>query len=158
MTSYLLPMNAPIEPPELTSEMTHKSTEPIEHITWNGQFIATILRHDFRPDKTTFITPDAYYQQTGLVVYPAGGVIKRHLHLPLQRHLIGTPETILVRAGTVEVDLFGLDRTPLGTWVLGEGDLIILAGGGHGFRCREDTILLEVKQGPYTGLKEKEFF
>ena len=68
------------------------------------------------------------------------------------------PLTNLVRAGTVEVDLFGLDRTPLGTWVLGEGDLIILAGGGHGFRCREDTILLEVKQGPYTGLKEKEFF
>ena len=151
-------MNAPIEPPGLTSDTTHKSTEPIEHITWNGQFIATILRRDFRPGKTTFITPDAYYQQTGLVVYPAGGVIKRHLHLPLQRHLIGTPETILVSAGTVEVDLFGLDRTPLGTWVLEEGDLIILAGGGHGFRCIDDTILLEVKQGPYTGLKEKEFF
>ena len=70
-------MNAPIEPPGLTSDTTHKSTEPIEHITWNGQFIATILRRDFRPGKTTFITPDAYYQQTGLVVYPAGGVIKR---------------------------------------------------------------------------------
>ena len=52
-------MNAPIEPPGLTSDTTHKSTEPIEHITWNGQFIATILRRDFRPGKTTFITPDA---------------------------------------------------------------------------------------------------
>jgi hypothetical protein len=151
-------MNAPTELPEPTFNMTHESTEPIEHVTWNGQFIATILRQDFRPDQTTFITPDAYYQQTGLVVYPAGGVIKRHLHLPLQRHLIGTPEAILVRVGSVEVDLVGLDRTPLGTWVLKQGDLIILAGGGHGFRCLENTILLEVKQGPYTGLKEKEFF
>lgn len=151
-------MNAPTESHDLAAKMTLDSTEPIEHVTWNGQFIATILRRDFRPEKTTFVTPDAYYQQTGLVVYPAGGVISRHVHLPLQRHLIGTPETILVRAGKVEVELFGLDRTPLGTWVLKEGDLIILAGGGHGFRCLEDTILLEVKQGPYTGLKEKEFF
>lgn len=151
-------MNATLESPELASDMVHPSSDPIEHITWNGQFIATILRRDFRPEQTTFITPDGYYQQTGLVVYPAGGVIKRHVHLPLQRHLVGTPETILVRAGKVEVDLFGLDRTPLGTWVLEAGDLIILAGGGHGFRCLENTILLEVKQGPYTGLKEKEFF
>ena len=151
-------MNAPTESHELAANVTLDSTEPIEHVTWNGQFIATILRRDFRPEKTTFVTPDAYYQQKGLVVYPAGGVITRHVHLPLQRHLIGTPETILVRAGKVEVDLFGLDRTPLGTWVLKQGDLIILAGGGHGFRCLEDTILLEVKQGPYTGLKEKEFF
>ena len=51
-------MNAQTEPPEFTSDMTHESTEPIEHVTWNGQFIATILRQDFRPDKTTFITPD----------------------------------------------------------------------------------------------------
>lgn len=151
-------MNALLDPPELTADVIHDSTEPIEHVTWHGQFIATILRHDFRPRKTTFVTPDAYYQQTGLVVYPAGGVIKRHVHLPLQRHLVGTPEAILVREGTVEVDLYALDREPLGTWVLEKGDLIILAGGGHGFRCLEDTILLEVKQGPYTGLKEKELF
>lgn len=58
MTSYLLPMNAPTEPHGPTFNMTHESTEPIEHVTWNGQFIATILRQDFRPDKTTFITPD----------------------------------------------------------------------------------------------------
>ena len=146
-------MNVPLEAPAI-----HESTEPIEQITWHGQFIATIIRHDFHPQKTTFVTPDAYYQQTGLVVYPAGGVIKRHVHLPLQRHLIGTPETILVRKGAVEVDLYALDREPLGTWVLEEGDLIVLAGGGHGFRCLQDTILLEVKQGPYTGLKEKEMF
>lgn len=151
-------MNAPPEQPPHPPEMSPVSTQPIEHVTWHGQFIATILRHNFRPTKTTFVTPDAYYQQTGLVVYPAGGIIKRHLHLPLQRHLIGTPEAILVREGCVEVQLYALDRTPLGTWVLEQGDLIVLAGGGHGFRCREDTILLEVKQGPYTGLQEKELF
>jgi hypothetical protein len=35
---------------------------------------------------------------------------------------------------------------------------VIFVDGGHGFRILEDTVLLEVKQGPYTGLEEKEFF
>lgn len=104
------------------------------------------------------MTPDAYYQQVGLVVYPNGGIIKRHQHLPLQRHLVGTPEVVMVRQGRVEVDLYALDKSLLGTWTLEKGDLIALAGGGHGFRCLEDTILLEIKQGPYTGLQEKELF
>jgi hypothetical protein len=38
------------------------------------------------------------------------------------------------------------------------GDIILLVAGGHGFRCLEDTVLLEIKQGPYTGLVEKEAF
>ena len=33
-----------------------------------------------------------------------------------------------------------------------------MTGGGHGFCMLEDTVLLEIKQGPYTGLEEKEHF
>ncbi|MFQ3574330.1 MAG: hypothetical protein SNJ53_06830 [Thermodesulfovibrionales bacterium] len=130
----------------------------IEHIVWHDQHIATIIRADYLPDKTTFITPDGYYQQTGFVVYPKGGVIKRHLHLPLQRHLVGTQEALIVKRGKVEIDLYAMDKSALGTWTLNEGDIILLVSGGHGIRCLEDTVLLEIKQGPYTGLKEKEHF
>lgn len=51
-----------------------------------------------------------------------------------------------------------MDKSPLGTWVLEEGDMIQLVSGGHCFKCLEDTIFLEIKQGPYTGLVEKERF
>jgi hypothetical protein len=34
-------------------------------------------------------------------------------------------------------------------------DLKLMVGGGHGFRMLEDTVLLEFKQGPQTGLDEK---
>lgn len=130
----------------------------IEHITWHSQHVATIIRTNFLPTKTTFVTPDDYYQQAGFVVYPRGGAVQRHVHLPLQRHLVGTPETLLVRQGKVEADLYAIDKSFLGTWILNEGDLLLLVGGGHGFRFLEDTVLLEIKQGPYTGLKEKEQF
>ncbi len=39
-----------------------------------------------------------------------------------------------------------------------QGDAVILRGGAHGLRFSEDTVLLEVKQGPYHGTEEKEKF
>jgi hypothetical protein len=133
-------------------------TSPIEHITWNDQHIATIIRRDYMPDTTTFISPDSYYQQAGFVVYPKGGEVARHSHLPLQRHLIGTPETLIIRKGQAEVELYALDKSFLGTWILDEGDIILLVAGGHFLRCLQDTVFFELKQGPYTGLTEKERF
>lgn len=130
----------------------------VEHITWHDQRIATIIRKDYMPDSTTFISPDSYYQQLGFVVYQTGGEVVRHSHLPLQRHLVGTPETLLIRKGKAEVELYALDKSQLGSWILEEGDMIQLVSGGHRFKCLADTVFLEIKQGPYTGLVEKEQF
>ena len=138
--------------------MNTLSSNVIEHITWDDQHIATIIRRDYMPDTTTFISPDSYYQQAGFVVYPKGGEVARHSHLPLQRHLIGTPETLIIRKGKAEVELYALDKSLLGVWTLDEGDIILLVAGGHFPRCLEDTVFFELKQGPYTGLVEKEPF
>lgn len=138
--------------------MTPQPHPMVDHILWNDQCIATIIRRDYMPEETTFVSPDSYYQQLGFVVYPKDGVVARHSHLPLQRHLVGTPETLLIRKGRAEVELYGMDKSLLGTWVLEEGDMIQLVGGGHCFRCLLDTIFVEIKQGPYTGLMEKERF
>ena len=140
------------------SQLPSDQPQRIEHILWNDQHIATIIRHDYIPSETTFISPESYYQQLGFVVYPQNGVVPRHLHLPLQRHLIGTSETLLIRKGAAEVDLYAMDKSPLGTWKLEEGDIIQLVAGGHCFKCLEETVFLEIKQGPYTGMVEKERF
>lgn len=134
------------------------NTSLVEDVTWHDQHIATIIRRGYMPNTTTFISPDSYYQQLGFVVYPAGGEVVRHSHLPLQRHLVGTPETLLVRKGCADVELYALDKSLLGRWTLEEGDMIQLVSGGHCFKCLKDTIFLEIKQGPYTGLVEKEHF
>lgn len=137
----------------------HSSDElPVEHVMWNGQHIATIIRARFLPNSTTFVTPDGFYQQAGFVVYPKDGEIKRHMHVALQRHLVGTPETLIVRKGKLYADLYGFDKDLVKSVLLNEGDIILLIGGGHGFRCIEDTVLFELKQGPFTGLREKEIF
>ena len=132
--------------------------EHIEHIAWNGKPLAYIIRAEMNPQKTTFLTPPEFKQQVGFVVYPAGGEIQRHVHRPLERHLVGTSEVLIVRRGRCEIDIYNDERELVATRELGQGDIMLMVGGGHGFRMLEDTVFLEVKQGPYTGLDEKERF
>lgn len=132
--------------------------EHIEHICWQDKPLAYIIRAELMPDKTTFLTPSEFKQQVGFVVYPEGGEIVRHVHLPLERHLVGTSEVLVVRKGRAEVDIYNDDRELITTVELRLGDIMLMVGGGHGFRMLEDTVFLEVKQGPYTGIDEKERF
>jgi mannose-6-phosphate isomerase-like protein (cupin superfamily) len=130
----------------------------IEHITDHEQVLCCIIRSDFIPDQTTFLTPPEYKQQVGYIVYPTGGEVARHVHRPLERHLVGTSEVLIVKQGRCLVDIYNDERELVATRELGPGDLMLMVGGGHGFRMLEDTVLLEVKQGPYTGVDEKERF
>ena len=130
----------------------------VEHITSDGRSLAYIIRGEINPSKTTFLTPPDLKQQVGFVVYPAGGEVRRHVHLALERHLVGTSEVIIVRRGRCEIDIYNDDRQLVATREIRAGDIMLMTGGGHGFRMHEDTVLLEVKQGPYTGIDEKELF
>lgn len=133
-------------------------TEGIEWFKEGETVLALIVRASVMPAQTTFFTPDSFYQQAGFVVYPAGGTIHAHDHKPIQRHLVGTAETLLIRKGKAVAHIYDSHRNPVGDTVLETGDMIMLVSGGHGFTLLEDTVFLEIKQGPYTGLVEKERF
>jgi hypothetical protein len=132
--------------------------ELIEKIIWQDIPLAYIIRSEMNPTETTFLTPPEFKQQVGYVVYPAGGKIQRHVHRPLERHLVGTSEVLIVRRGRCEIDIYNNERELVATRQLRQGDIMLMVDGGHGFRMLEDTVFLEVKQGPYTGVDEKERF
>ncbi len=127
-------------------------------IEWGGRPLASIIRHDQAPGRTEFLTPPDLNQQVGFIVYPKGGVVKRHLHRPVERRLVGNSEVLLVRSGHCELEIYNGQHELVATRELHAGDLVLLMGGGHGFRMLEDTVLLEVKLGPYAGPEEKELF
>jgi len=123
----------------------------IETIAQDGVVLAYLARGGTPPTRTTFLTPDDCNLQVGHVVYPAGGEIARHMHLPLERQLVGTTEVLVIQQGRCEVEIYSEDRRVVATRELGVGDILIAVAGGHGFRVLEDTVMLEVKQGPYPG-------
>ncbi|HEX8968213.1 MAG TPA: hypothetical protein VF937_10050 [Chloroflexota bacterium] len=130
----------------------------IQTIASGGVVLAYLARAGTPPDQTTFLTPDDCNLQVGHVVYAAGGEIVRHMHMPIERHLVGTTEVLIVERGRCRVDIYAPDRQLVETHDLQAGDILIAVGGGHGFHVLEDTVLLEIKQGPYPGGAEKERF
>ncbi|OHB70887.1 MAG: hypothetical protein A2W23_09605 [Planctomycetes bacterium RBG_16_43_13] len=130
----------------------------IEWIKDGEDVLAIIISADYKPDKTDFITPLDYKQQLGFIVYQGGQAIVPHCHIPMNRSLVGTSEVLFLRSGKAEVDLYTEEKKLHATRVLNQGDMILLVSGGHGFRMQEDTIMVEVKQGPYIGIEEKERF
>jgi hypothetical protein len=130
----------------------------IESITHGGSLLASIISAGAAPAETTFLTQPQSQQQVGFVVYPAGGAVPRHTHRPVERYLVGTSEVLVVRKGACEIDVYNDEHQLVASRILRPGAVVLLVGGGHGLRMYEDTVLLEIKQGPYTGPDEKVLF
>ena len=76
----------------------------------------------------------------------------------IERHSVGTSEVLVIKSGRCLIDIYDDGQQLIATRELCVGDVVLMVAGGHGFRMVEDTVLLEIKQGPYTGLDEKERF
>jgi mannose-6-phosphate isomerase-like protein (cupin superfamily) len=135
-----------------------ESRDIIEPVAAKGKTYCYIVRASYNPVKTTFVTPNSAIQQLGFVVRQKGETINRHAHRQVQRTITGTPEVLIVRSGRCLVDIYSEAKVTLSTHELTAGDVIVLVAGGHGFRMVEDTVLMEVKQGPYVGFDDKELF
>ena len=140
------------------STLTIEKKALMEVIEHEGVTLAYIIRADTMPDKTSFLTPDDYKQQLGFIVYPKDGQIIRHIHKPMERNLIGMSEVLFVKKGLLEADFYTQEKEYVDTRKLYQGDIALLVNGGHGFRCLEETVLVEIKQGPFIGAEEKERF
>lgn len=124
--------------------------ETIEKIYHNDKLLAFIVRRDCVPQNgIEFLTDNSAVQQAGIMKYPSGHIIKNHIHKPIERTVYGTPEAVFVRSGKVEAGLFDENKELAATKVLEAGDIIFLVSGGHGFKLLEESVLLEIKQGPY---------
>ena len=134
------------------------SISPFEIISDGPVPLAYIVDPAWMPEKTTFMTPGELPLQMGMIVYASGSAIEPHVHLPIMREVHGTTECIIVREGRCHIDIYSSERTFIATRELAKGTIVLLLGGGHGFRMEEDTVLFEVKQGPYAGDADKARF
>jgi hypothetical protein len=130
----------------------------IEYIKSDSQIIAIIIRASFREPGIHFFTPSEFSQQIAFMWHPTGKTIAPHVHNPQPKHIQLTQEVLLIRKGCVRVDFYDDDRCYLHSRILRDGDMILLAAGGHGFEILAETEMFEVKQGPYSGDADKTRF
>ncbi len=132
--------------------------EFIEKIQADDKPIAIIVRAGFNQPGVNFFSPFEFSQQLGLLVHPSGHEVKPHVHNLIARDVRVTQEVLYVIYGKIEISLYRENKEFLLSRILNQGDTVLLAYGGHGIKILEPSKLLEVKQGPYAGMEDKEFF
>jgi hypothetical protein len=130
----------------------------VEYITFGSETMAIILYANFKKNGIHFLTPDNFSQQLGYMNHPAGYLIDPHFHNLVPREVKYTNEVLYIKSGKLRVDFYDLNNSFLESRVLNKGDVLLLASGGHGFCMLEDSEIVEIKQGPYTGDGDKTRF
>lgn len=127
----------------------------IEKIIRHGQTLSIIIRASFKKEGIKFFTSDDYSQQLGYMNRPKGYVISPHRHNLVPREVSLTQEVLFIKSGKVRVDFYDNEQNYIESTILYPGDVILLADGGHGFEMLEPSEMIEVKQGPYCGERDK---
>ena len=127
----------------------------IENITNNGKLLSVIIRASYKSDGIEFFTPDDFSQQLAYMNRAKDYVIPPHVHNSVQRDVHFTQEVLVIKSGKVRVDYYDDSMKYIESRILHQGDVVLLAYGGHGFQMLEDSEMIEVKQGPYAGENDK---
>lgn len=131
----------------------------IEKIEDNlNNLLCVIIRHNYKKEGIEFFTPGDFSQQLGYMNRPEGYVIPPHRHTIAERKVALTQEVLYIKSGKVRVDFYTNEEKYIQSTILRQGDVILLASGGHGFEMLEQTEMIEVKQGPYLEKDDKERF
>ncbi len=138
--------------------MNSNENNPLVYIKYNDCILAIILKSTFFNNGISFFTPDDFSQQLGYMNRPAGYKIDPHVHNHVERKVTLTQEVLFIRSGKIRVDFFSDEKEYLQSSILTQGDVILLAAGGHGFEIIDNAEIIEVKQGPYCGDADKTRF
>jgi hypothetical protein len=130
----------------------------IQRIVHGEQLLALIVRDPFQQHGVNFVTPDSFSQQLAFMRHGVGKMIPPHVHNEVHREVELTLEVLVIIKGKVRVDFYGFQREYVESRIVVGGDVILLAAGGHGFEILEETEMIEVKQGPYSGDRDKTVF
>jgi mannose-6-phosphate isomerase-like protein (cupin superfamily) len=127
----------------------------IEEIKFNNELWAIIVRDSFDKSGISFFTDNESSQQLAFMKHPEGKVIQPHIHNPVPRAVDYTQEVLIIKSGKLRVDFYDHEKVKFDSRILVKGDVILLSKGGHGFEVLEDITMIEVKQGPYMGDRDK---
>jgi len=123
-----------------------------------NNLLGYIIKIDDFPDGKKFLTENNNEFQVATFTMEENEIIKRHIHNKYKRKVFTTSEAITVIEGTLEVEIYDLNKSYLNTFNLNAGDTIVMIAGGHGLKATKNTKFIEIKQGPYDQEKDKFHF
>jgi len=121
-----------------------------------GNILATIIRSVYEFAKkvakqSSFVTDPSIELQVGILRLDKGHKIKPHLHRRWERKIERTIEILYIVSGKLRVDFYDEDKVYRRSVIVENDSLIISYRGYHAFEILEESVILEIKQGPYLG-------
>ncbi len=126
----------------------------LEEIRYRGKLIALIIHPVALPFGVHFVSPLASPLQVGTLVKPKNEHIRAHVHNEPVKTVRETQEVLIVEKGKIKMFLYAPNGKLVYEGIVKTGDKVLLASGGHGFDILEDSVIFEVKQGPYPGYEK----
>ena len=94
--------------------------------------------------------------QVGLINYDINHVIRPHYHPKVKRIINDTCEVLILLSGSIQIILFNEKKKFFKKFKLKSPKIVNLYGHGHQIKIlTKRTNIIEVKQGPYLGKKDK---
>ena len=117
--------------------------------------IAIHFSADEFKDGLTFFSADGDFLQVGSWRYPQGKKLLAHIHNPAKREIAWTQECVFVIRGELAAAIYDGNKKLLETIHLKSLEGLVLLAGGHGYEIlKNDTLVLEIKNGPYVGAEQ----
>ena len=134
------------------SELVYSHSEP-------GLLLLTINRFADITKNRTDMCPENEYLQISTKIMEKGTTFKPHKHNELLRTTDRTQEAWIILKGKVHATFWDVDDKIILETTLNSGDCAVVFRAGHSFEVlEEETMLYEVKTGPYYGVEKDKTF
>jgi mannose-6-phosphate isomerase-like protein (cupin superfamily) len=127
-----------------------------QDILIDKEIVAKVFRFQNKTFKgIKFFTPNNLNLQLGLMSHNKNYIIKPHSHINTKKIIKHMSEILIIFSGKLKVFFYNKKHIRKKNVILKKKDIILLIKGAHGFKVLENLEMLEIKQGPFTGDKDK---
>ena len=128
----------------------------IKNISVDKKIVAKVFKYQNKSFKgIKFFTANNLNMQVGLMGHSKNHIIKPHFHINRKKIVKQMSELLIIFSGQLKVFFYNKKKLRAKSLILNKKDMILLISGGHGFKVLKKLEMLEIKQGPFVGEKDK---
>ena len=128
----------------------------IKNIFVDKKIVAKVFKYQNKSFKgIEFFTASNLNMQIGLMGHSKNHIIKPHFHINRKKIVKQMSELLIIFSGQLKVFFYNKKKLRAKSLILNKKDMILLISGGHGFKVLKKLEMLEIKQGPFVGEKDK---
>tara|TARA_E500000081_G_C5927455_1_gene259188 strand:- start:205 stop:624 length:420 start_codon:yes stop_codon:yes gene_type:complete len=111
----------------------------------------TVVKPNMSNEGLNFVTNDEKSLQVGIWNYEKGKNLEPHFHNTYDRNADITSESVFITKGKILIKVYTKNLELVIEETLQAGEMIIQFYGVHEYIMLEDSIVIETKNGPYSG-------